>query len=385
MDKELEQVVADIKESVATEVKETVMPAITKEVFEQMKADLPNRKKELFGEDVRDETKDAKEAKEKSAEFIKAHMAGDSAQLKSLSTGTDADGGYLVPENFSNEIIRIAPTYGVVRRDARNYGVSDAGNSTKLPTIGSVSVSRVSEKGAIPAVQPTTGQISIDIKKLAGITPMANELLQDAGPDTVDILTMLYAEAFAKAEDTWGFAGLAAGEGIFQNADVPVLTLDATNTSYTDVTLDDMLAALDLLDDDAAGNAKWYMTFSMFNHFRGLKDADGRYLLQHPTDGRPATIWNLPIQLVRVMPRTTDGSQAGKKFLAVGDLSYMLFADKKEYSFNISQQATIKDVDGTTPINLWEQDMSAVRVIERIDIQLAEAAKAFAVVATAAA
>jgi hypothetical protein len=63
----------------------------------------------------------------------------------------------------------------------------------------------------------------------------------------------------------------------------------------------------------------------------------------------------------------------------------MLFADKKEYELKISQEATIKDVDGTTPINLFEQDMSAIRVIERIDIALAEAAKAFAVLKTAAA
>jgi hypothetical protein len=36
----------------------------------------------------------------------------------------------------------------------------------------------------------------------------------------------------------------------------------------------------------------------------------------------------MPTQLVRVLPRTSHGSQAGTKFMAVGDLSYILFADK---------------------------------------------------------
>lgn len=63
----------------------------------------------------------------------------------------------------------------------------------------------------------------------------------------------------------------------------------------------------------------------------------------------------------------------------------MLFADKREYSLDISQEATITDTDGTTPINLFQQDMSAVRVLERIDIALAEPSKAFVVVKTAAA
>lgn len=180
--------------------------------------------------------------------------------------------------------------------------------------------------------------------------------------------------------DTWGFQGLASGEGIFQNAN----TLPSTMTTYAKVTLDDMLAALALLDDDAAANAKWYMSFSVFNALRKIKDTTGRYLIQDPTEGRPNTIWNIPVQFVRVLPRTTDGTQLSTKFMAVGDLSYMLFADKKEYSFDISREATIKDTDGTTTINLWQQDMSAVRIIENIDIQLAEADKAFAVVKTAA-
>ena len=68
----------------------------------------------------------------------------------------------------------------------------------------------------------------------------------------------------------------------------------------------------------------------------------------------------------------------------MANLDYMLFADKKEYELKISQEATITDTDGSTLINLFEQDMSAVRVIERVDIALAEAAKAFAVLKTAA-
>src|SRR5687767_10867249 len=101
MNEELEKIVNDIKGSVATEVKESLMPAITTEVFEQLKADLPNRKKELFGEDHRDEAAEVKEGKEKAAEFVRSVMTGDHSQAKALSTGTDADGGFLVPETFS--------------------------------------------------------------------------------------------------------------------------------------------------------------------------------------------------------------------------------------------------------------------------------------------
>lgn len=377
LQEELKPVIEDIKTAVTA--------AVTKDVVEKLKEELPNRKG-IFGADQGESEEKAElEGKEKAAEYIKAVFNQDSAQVKALSEGTAADGGYLVPEVFASEIIRLTPNYGVIRRNARNYPVSGAGFKTHLPTIGNVSVNRVGEKAAIPSSQPTTGQTSITIKKVAGLVPMSNELLKDANVDTVSILTALFAEALAKYEDEWGFLGKAAGEGVFQHASVPVVTMASTNTTYAKVTEDNLIDMLDQIDESALPGAKWYMSFSVFNALRKLEDSTGQKLIQSPTAGQPATLWNLPIEFVRVLPKTTDGSQTGTKFLAVGDLNYMLFADKKEYSMDISQEATIKDTDGTTPINLFEQDMSAVRVIERIDIQLAEASKAFAVLKTAAA
>src|SRR5699024_6517081 len=122
---QLDPVVEEIKSSVTENVKEQMQastPAITEEVFKRLKEELPNRKGIFGGENHQSDTAEAlKEGKEKSAEYIKAVFNRDSAQVKALSEGTAADGGYLVPETFSSEIIRIAPNYGVVRRLARNY------------------------------------------------------------------------------------------------------------------------------------------------------------------------------------------------------------------------------------------------------------------------
>jgi HK97 family phage major capsid protein len=388
LQEELKPIVEEIKTSVDESVKgqmQATMPAITEEVFKRLKEEIPNRK-DIFGGDLHqaDEQKEVKDGKEKAAEYIKAVFNRDSTQVKALSEGTAADGGYVVPETFSNEIIRIAPNYGVVRRLARNYPVSGDGYKTHLPTVGNVSVYRVNEKAKIPASQPTFGQANITIKKIAGMVPMSNELLKDANVDTVNIMTTLFGEAFAKYEDEWGVAGKAAGEGIFQNASVPVVTMGSGETTYATAEEDDLLDMMATIDEGALEGAKWLMSFSMLIALMKREDTTGRKLVVPPTAGTPASIWGIPIQLVRGMPKTTDGSQPGTKFLALANLDYMLFADKKEYELKISQEASITDVDGSTNINLFEQDMSAVRVIERIDIQLAEAAKAFVVLKTAA-
>lgn len=378
----------EIKSSVEGSVKEHMtasMPAITEEVFKKLKEDLPNRK-DIFGGVIRqpDEKSQDIEGKEKAAEYIKAVFGRDTAQVKALSEGTAADGGYIVPEAFSTELIRIAPNYGVVRRMARNYPVPGDGYKIHLPTVGSVTVSRVNEKAVIPSSQPTFGRSTITIKKIAGLVPMSNELLKDANMDTVNILTTLFAEAFAKYEDEWGFLGKGAGEGIFQNTSVPVVQMATGLDTYVEIDQDHLLDLLGSIDEAALTGARWFMSFSVFIALMRLEDSTGRKLITEPTGTQPATLFGLPITFVRAMPKTSDGSQPATKFLAVGNLDYMLFADKKEYELKISQEATITDTDGTTPINLFEQDMSAVRVIERVDIALAEAAKAFAVLKTGA-
>lgn len=380
LQKELQPIVDEIKTSVA----ETVTKAVTKEVVERMKDELPQRKDIFGGDDTKAKEKDVLEGKQKAAEFLKALSTGDSAQVKALSTGSAGNGGYFVPTEFSNEIIRLAPNYGVIRRNARNFPISSEGSITKLPTVGSVSVFRVSEGAAIPASAPTTGQTTITIKKLGAIVPMTNELLKDANVDTVGVVAQLVAEALAGKEDDWGFNGLAAGEGIFQNASVPVVTMATGNTTYAKVTADDAASLLSQLDESALPGAKFYMSFSVFNSLRTQKDTTGRYLIQEPGGGQPATLWNIPIEFVRVLPKTTAGTQAGTKFLAVGDLRYMLFADKRQYEAKWSDEATITDTDGLTSINLFTQDYSALRVTERIDIQLAEPTKGFAVLKTSA-
>lgn len=379
---ELKGMLEEVKTAVTDQVKEAVTPAVTKEVMDKLQAELAVRK-DIFGGQP-DEKKTQLEGMEKAAEYVKAAFNHNSSELKGLSEGVAADGGYVVPQAFASEIIRLAPIYGVVRRNARAYPVSQTGTTTHIPGVSGISVSRVGEGTKIPAVKPVFSQSDISIKKVAAIIPMSNELLKDANVDVVSVIATLAAEGFAKYEDEWGFLGKASGEGIFQNASVPVTTLATTNTTYAKFNADNAATLLGTLDESALGTAKWYMSFSVFNSLRQQKDTTGRYLIQEPTGGQPATLWNLPIEFVRAMPHTSDGSQTGTKFLAVGDLNYMLFADKKQYSFEVSQEATITDTDGSTLINLFEQDMSAVRVIERVDIQLVEAAKAFAVAKTAA-
>lgn len=380
---EVKKLLGEISEGMKEEVVKTLLADenLKKGVMDSLLKELPNRK-DIFGGDKKDAKAELAESKEKSAEFIKAVFNGDVEKVKSMTVGTGADGGYLVPDYFGTEIIRLVSTYGVVRRNARVYPVS--GTTVKLPTIGSVTAYRIAEKGVKTASKATVAQVTITIKKLACFIVVSDELLADATGVTVDLLAELAGEAIALKEDEWGLLGLGAGEGIFQNTSVPVVTMAVGKDTYAEATADDLLDLQSAINENALAGAKYYMSLSVFNAFRKLKDTTGQYIVQSPAGGQPATIWNAPVELSAVMPKTSDGSQASKKFVAFANLRYMILADRQQYTVDVSNQATVVDDDGSTAINLFQQDMSAVRVVERIDIELAQADKAFAVLKTAA-
>jgi HK97 family phage major capsid protein len=353
-------------------------------VVAELKSDPELLRKDVFGSDeVKSEDK-LIESKQKAADFVKAVYVGDLAKVKALSEGVNADGGYMVPEYFSNEVLRLAPIFGVARRNARVLQV--LGLKTHFPTADAVTAYRVGEKVAIPSSQPTIGRVTLVVKKIAAMIPMTNELLDDANVNTIDLIIRLVAEAFAKYEDEWAFLGKAEGEGVFQDPLVSVLNLASGKNTFAEVDFDDLLLAMDKLDESALSGAKWYMSFSVFNALRALKYASGTasYILQEPSNGQPATIWNLPVEFSKVLPKTTDQTQASTKFIALGNLDHMIIGDRMSMEIKISDVATVTDTDGSTGLNLFEQDMSALRAITRKDIQLTNQAKAFVAIKTAA-
>jgi len=380
MDEEAKKILDDIKEELKN--------GITKEVFEKVKNELPLRK-DIFGGDKDTKTEDLDD-KKRASEFVKAIKNKDGARAKALteverkamSEGTDADGGFIVPEYFSNEIIRVANDYGVVRRLARHWPMKSL--TQHVPSASGVTAYRISENTKATSSKATLSEVVLTAQKLAALIPISNELLEDADPDLVNLLTILAAEALAGKEDEWGLKGLAATEGIFQGSDVTGVTMGSTKDAFTDATADDLLDMQNELKSKAVGGARYVMHHTVLNIFRKLKSTlSGDYIVQQPAGSGITTLWTLPVELSDALPAASD-SAASTKFVALSNFNYMLFGDRKQITMSISDEATVTDTDGTTALNLFEQDMSAVKFVERIDIKLAEQANAYAWLKTAA-
>ncbi len=377
MNEDQQKQMGQIVEQITSEVAKQVTPGITKEVLASVKDGLAELR------NIRDEAAEKKEMQTKSADFLRAVVSNDRAKIKDLSGGSTNEGAELVPEYFSSEIIRVANKYGVVRRNARRMPLA---GKTNFPTASGVVAYRVEGMAKITTSAPSTDNVTLDPQKLAALVPVDNDLLADANVDVVDLIALLAGEALAKKEDEWGILGLAATEGIFQNSSVPSRDMGSGLDAYDDATWSDLLLMQNLLDEDAVEGAKYLMSRSLWNTFRAktIGDDDARYIFQDPGQNTPPTIWSLPVEWSKVMPKPSDVSQANKPFVALANFDYMMFGDRKQVTLDVTTEATVTSTDGNTSLNLFERDMSAVRLIERIDIELAEAAKAFAVLTTAA-
>ena len=379
----------EAKENEETKTIETIVEAVTEKsvdkILEKIKNDKPLRKDIFGGEGNDTKEKELADQKAAGAEYFKKLIAGDRVATKALSAGTSTSGSELVPTYVSDQIITVAQNYGLVRKHATKWPVQ--GINTNVPTMSSLTAYRLaSDTAAITASQPTTGNVQLRTKTVGVIIPVSKVLLQNSTADVIAAITALAGKAIAKLEDQWGLLGLASGEGVFQNASVPVATM-ASATTYNGATAENLLDVLDLIDENFLSESmRWAMSLSMLNNFRRLRanvstDKQG-FLFEGFGGTLPPTMWDIPYDTSAVMPKNSDGSQAAKACVALVDYSNMIHGDAMEYTVEISDQATITDTDGSTLINLFQQNMVALKVWGQIDIQLANAAKAFGILKT---
>jgi HK97 family phage major capsid protein len=331
---------------------------------------------DVNGKDLKELTKDQRISK-----FIKAVMRKDlptigALSTKALSEGTGTAGGFLVPEEFRAEVIRLVEKYGIIRRLATVIPMKrDVMNIPSLT--GGISVSWVDEGVVIPESTPSFGQKVLTAKKLVGLTRSSSELLDDAEVDVIALLNELFAEAIAREEDYQGLRGVGTPiTGVLGDAGCNVVTMGATKVNFSDITSDNLSDLIDSVTASGQVNAKFTFHRNIMNHIRKLKDSTGQNIWQMTHGDAPATIWGYPYEITDVMPGNSE-SAVSTKFIMFGNLKNFYLGDRKELALSISEEATVGGQ------SMYERDQKAIRLIERIAGVVANPT-AFGVLRTAA-
>ena len=336
------------------------------------------RKKAIEEGDNRDAKQ--KKADEKTREFMKALLSKDSVKLKAITTGTgttppdDSQAGYLIPQELSTEIYRIAETqYGLARREMKYMPFSGPGNERIIPVVGTgVSIFINGEKAKKQATQPKFTRVIQSLKELAAIVPFTEQILEDSAINLTTLVAQLFAEAIAKFEDQQFLAGDGSGggwTGVLNNANVRVAHQAVSGAA--NLIADDLLMMQDEVPTSALPGSKYYLNRKALTIVRKLKDLNGNYIYQRPSDKLPGVIFDYPYELSDALPAPADVA-VGDPWIIFGNLNQACVLGDKggQMRMKLLTEATITDTDGQTTINLAEQDMVALRVAERVGFNL---------------
>lgn len=303
--------------------------------------------------------------------FMNAVVNGDYAALKAMNTGSPQDGGVTVPKVLSTEIIRKAnEEYGVARRVFSLRNKTGPGNTYQLYKEGDDAVAFWTNEGAKKSSSGITiDVIELGLKKLAVIIPWTDELMEDSELNLTEIITTSVARAMGKKEDAAFFNGTGTPyTGLFNDTNVNEVAIAGTNVKA--FTLDDLQKVIDETPTEFADNGQWLMNRKALSVIRMMKDSNNNFLFTPAAQGNPATVLGYSVIVSDVAPSLATGG-AGKPILAFGDFKRTaVVVTKGSLAVKFLDQATVYDTDNSTEINLAQQDMSALRFVQRVGFEI---------------
>lgn len=205
------------------------------------------------------------------------HLRGKVPVHNVLSEGVDADGGYLVPDEFERDIVAALEEENVIRSLAK---IITTQHERKIPVATGHSVAQwTAENAAYTESNPTFGQKQIDAFKLTDLCRVSVELLQDSAFDIEDYLMKEFARAFGIAEEQAFCVGTGTNQptGIFTANGGQVGVTAAANNA---ITADELISLVYALKSPYRRNAKFLMNDATISAIRKLKDGNGVYLWQ---------------------------------------------------------------------------------------------------------
>lgn len=250
------------------------------------------------------------------------HLRGKALVHNVLSEGVDADGGFLVPEEFETQIVQGLEEENVIRKLAK---VITTHNDRKIPIATGHSVAQwTTENSAYQESNPTFGQKQIDAFKLTDLVRVSNELLQDSAFDLETYIAREFARAFGIAEEQAFCVGTGTNQptGIFtaNGGEVGV-----TSASATAITVDEIISLVHALKSPYRRNAKFLMNDATVSLLRKLKDQNGAYLWQPSVQaGQPDKLLGYDIHTSTYVPTASANALS----VAFGDFKNYWIGDR---------------------------------------------------------
>ena len=244
-----------------------------------------------------------------------------------LQEGTDANGGYLVPEEWDSRLIDKLTEENIFRSLATTITTS---GEHKINIAGTKPAAAWIEEGeALTFGDATFDQIVLDAHKLHVAIKVTEELLYDNAFNLENYIIDQFGKAFGNAEEDAFLNGSGTGKptGIFADKGGGVT---AVTLSGTKLATDDILTLIYALKRPYRKNACFILNDSTLAAIRKLKDNNQAYIWQPSYQaGEPDRLCGYPVRTSAYAPALA----AGKAAIAFGDFRYYNIGDRGIRSF----------------------------------------------------
>ena len=237
-----------------------------------------------------------------------------------LQEGVDADGGYLVPEEYDSRLIEILKEENIMRSLATT--ISTSGQHKINVAASDPAAAWIDEGGALNFGDSKFAQVLLDAHKLHVAIKVTEELLYDSAFNLENYILSSFGQALANAEEDAFLNGDGTGKptGIFHKTNGGTFLKDIPA-----IKSDDMIDLIHALKRPYRKNASFIMNDKTVSSIRKLKDNNGAYIWQPSyQQNEPDRILGYPVYTSAFAPENA---------IAFGDYRYYNIGDRGTRSF----------------------------------------------------
>lgn len=278
-----------------------------------------------------------------------------------MGTSAPSDGGVLVPENLSSEIIPLLRQTSVVRSLGARIIPLPNGNLNIPRQTGAATFSWIGQNQPIKASKVSLGMLKLSAKKLAGMIPLANELIKDSSIAADRFIRDELVTGIAESEDISCLYGKGTN-------DEPIGVLNAKGIKKAGMgALPDSDKLADIvgcvMSEKFPGGTQFGWMFSgvLWSLFYNLKDGVGNYIHRQEMDQNKLLGW--PFKINNNITVGSDDHAMTEIYF--GDWSQFIIGETLGLQIDVSKEATY--MDGNQLVSAFANDQTVMRALMRED------------------
>ncbi len=282
-----------------------------------------------------------------------------------LGETIDADGGFLVPTEFRNQLMK--DTLDASITIPRSTVIPMATNTVKIPVVnestratsvyGGIEIYRPGEGIQKTSSKPQFGQVTLTLHKLVGLCHVSDELIEDSAVSLAPLLSSMFSEGIAAQQDNDHINGTGANQALgVLNAPATILQAKEDGQAALTIVAENIFKMESRLKSRSFRNAVWFVSQNTIPSLRTLKQdigTGGAVLPLFNKTGDSMTLDGFPLIVTEHCP-------------VLGTVGDIILGDWRQYL--VGQKATGLQVQ--TSIHLrFDYDEQSFRFVLRTDGQ----------------